>query len=139
MKSESLPNKILKKRCPRCASEIISHAPDDDFLKVTIKVFKLIICTACGSFQSELNRVEELERESWTVIGRLDKSIYNIKKARGGGSRDSTLSIKIAKKEEERKTARAGLQKLTEKKEDILNRRALHEQQLKKITTPLQP
>ena len=134
MKSEIEPTKILKKRCPRCASEIISHVPDNDFLKASIGIFKQIICTPCGNFQSEINRLEELKNESWTMISRLEIGIAKSKRARAAGSKTPDLSMKIAKMEEEIKVARMGLQKIIEKEESVLTQRGLHEQKLKERT-----
>lgn len=134
MKSETEPTKILKKRCPRCASEIISHVPDNEFLKASIGIFKQLVCTTCSTFQSEINRLGELKSESWIMVSRLDRSITNSKRARAARSKTPNLSMKIAKMEEEIKVARMGLQKIIEKEESVLTQRGLHEQKLKERT-----
>ena len=124
-------NKILQRKCPRCGENMTAHVEDDEFLATSIRLFKAVVCTPCGNFGGQLARINALKEEAWVTLNRLKQIQTRLLGARASGSKQPNLSAAIVSTEKEITETRTGLARLEEKENDVSNRRALHEQQLK--------
>jgi len=126
-----MSDKVLQKTCPDCASQMSVHVPDDEFLSMNIRIFKVSVCGVCGNFKKEFARLAELKREAWIILDRLNRRHKNLKAERAAGSKIENLSMKISNIETKIKTTRVGLDKLNEKERGVSTQRDSHQQQLK--------
>ena len=126
-----MTEKILVKKCPRCGEEIKTRLEVDDFYEVNLRLFKFCVCNICGGFGEELGRLADIKQEAWTLMGRHQREVLQLKKAKRAGSKKPNIAEGIAKAEQAVVELQRGLAQLADKEGEIISQRALHEQVLK--------